>query len=488
MNGTDGYAVFDDGSALNGRTTTGYYLRKMLDEEYTDYSKACTQPWIAIRLAEVILNHAEACYRLNADGANADLRRIRERVGLPYTDKSGEALMEAIRQERKIELYCEGHLYWDMRRWRLAHTAYTGMRVHGLKIEKQGASFVYTYVDCDRQDRLFEEKLYRIPLPETEAEQQRGRQAVPRVVITPKKEIQPMKNSIISFASAALLCLGGCHEPDEPDPLGHRTGGSTASRHNSPPGEYKNDPLAKFTATPTEGEERIVIDIPYYYPENSTNTTSITEMRVTANLDDNCFITPRLGTLDLTQENWFTLTRADGSKRDFCVTGNIKKSDKCEIISFATDEPSIQGVIDNDRNTISLISADDLSAVTAQATLSPHATISPDPAEVHDYEGEGMKFTVTAHDGVTKRIYTVSKEIPPRSSTAGVPAAKPKSGRTSPSTSSGIVNGSGKNYSLAASGSKARAFDRRGQVPVQPCDGRLSGNARHEGAQRPPAA
>jgi len=58
----------------------------MLDEEYTDYSKACTQPWIAIRLAEVILNHAEACYRLNADGANADLRRIRERVGLPYTD------------------------------------------------------------------------------------------------------------------------------------------------------------------------------------------------------------------------------------------------------------------------------------------------------------------------------------------------------------------------------------------------------------------
>lgn len=54
-----------------------------------------------------------------------------------------------------------------------------------------------------------------------------------------------------------------------------------------------------------------MIDIPYYYPENSTNTTSITEMRVTANLDDNCFITPRLGTLlDLTQENWFTLTRA----------------------------------------------------------------------------------------------------------------------------------------------------------------------------------
>ena len=60
VSGKDGYAVYDDGSALNGRTTTGYYLRKMLNEGYTDYSKACTQPWIAIRLAEVILNNPEA--------------------------------------------------------------------------------------------------------------------------------------------------------------------------------------------------------------------------------------------------------------------------------------------------------------------------------------------------------------------------------------------------------------------------------------------
>ena len=262
-----------------------------------------------------------------------------------------------------------------------------------------------------------------------------------------------MKNSIISFASAALLCLGGCHEPDELTPSDTGLGLNSISAQFST-GEYKNDPLAKFTATPTEGEERIVIDIPYYYPENSTNTTSITEMRVTANLDDNCFITPRLGTLDLTQENWFTLTRADGSKRDFCVTGNIKKSDKCEIISFATDEPSIQGVIDNDRNTISLISADDLSAVTAQATLSPHATISPDPAEVHDYEGEGMKFTVTAHDGVTKRIYTVSKEIPPKIKYGWRAGSETEIWQNVSLDKLGIVNGSDKNYSLAASGSK----------------------------------
>lgn len=171
VGGKDGWAEYADGTPLDGRTTTGYYLRKLCNENYTNYSQKCTQPWIAIRLAEVYLNHAEACYMLGeTKPANDDVREIRSRVGLPYSDKSGDALMAAIRQERKIELYCEGHHYWDMRRWRLAHTAFTGMRVHGLKItfNETTNQFTYAYVDCDHQDRLFEEKLYRIPLPETE--------------------------------------------------------------------------------------------------------------------------------------------------------------------------------------------------------------------------------------------------------------------------------------------------------------------------------
>lgn len=170
VGGKDGWVNFNDGSPVDGRSATGYYLRKMLDEKHTDYSVKSTQTWVAIRLAEVILNHAEACYRLKVDGANADLRRIRTRVGLPYADKSGDDLFAAIRQERKIELYCEGHLWWDMRRWKLADKAYSGSksRVHGFKIEKQGTEFIYTYVDCDKQDRLFETKLYRIALPLTE--------------------------------------------------------------------------------------------------------------------------------------------------------------------------------------------------------------------------------------------------------------------------------------------------------------------------------
>ena len=86
-----------------------------------------------------------------------------------------------------------------------------------------------------------------------------------------------MKNSIKLFALAALLGLGGCHEPDELTPSVVDQGLNTISAQFAT-GEYKNDPLAKFTAAVTEGQERIVIDVPYYYPENSSNTTPITQI------------------------------------------------------------------------------------------------------------------------------------------------------------------------------------------------------------------
>ncbi len=172
VNGVDGFSAFKDDPSPSGRSTTGYYLRKLVDETHIDLnSQASTQTWVAVRLAEVYLNRAEAAYMLNnASVANSDIRKIRERVGLPYSDKSGADLFAAIRQERKVELAYEGHLYWDMRRWRLAHIEYNGpgSRVHGLKIIREGAIYTYFYIDVDKQDRSFQQKMYRIPLPETE--------------------------------------------------------------------------------------------------------------------------------------------------------------------------------------------------------------------------------------------------------------------------------------------------------------------------------
>lgn len=173
VGGADGWMQWMKGDMCEGKTTTGYYLRKNVDESnlFANASK-CTKPYTFIRYAEVVLNYAEALYHLNdPTGAMAQVNAIRTRpaVNLPSKNATGTAVMDAIRQERKVELAYEGLWYWDMRRWKLAESAFTGIRVHGLKIEQEAnGSFTYYYVECDDQDRNFPEKMYTCPIPQTE--------------------------------------------------------------------------------------------------------------------------------------------------------------------------------------------------------------------------------------------------------------------------------------------------------------------------------
>ena len=175
-NGMHGRWMKDDLIA-KGRTVTGYYLRKFLDEEnkedLTKYGSDRT--WVELRLSEIYLNRAEANYRLgNTGSALNDMNAVRTRaaVGLPAKQGlSGNDLFDAIRHERKVELAYEGHLYWDMRRWKLAHTEYTGIRLHGLKVSGTEGNFTWEYIDCDNypgENRHFPEKLYVLPIPDSE--------------------------------------------------------------------------------------------------------------------------------------------------------------------------------------------------------------------------------------------------------------------------------------------------------------------------------
>ncbi len=173
VGGTDGWAAWKTDKEPKGKTVTGYYLRKQVDENYDVTTSGSSQPFTILRYGEVLMNKAEACYRSNDPaGANAAVREIRTRVGLPYTDKSGDALWNAIVQERKVELAFEGLRYWDLRRWYAAAKNYpeglTGYQQHGLKIEPDGSGFRYTYVSVDEKNRNFPERLYRFPMPESE--------------------------------------------------------------------------------------------------------------------------------------------------------------------------------------------------------------------------------------------------------------------------------------------------------------------------------
>lgn len=176
VGGTDGWATWKTDKEPKGKTVTGYYLRKHVDENYNVTTSGGSNPFIFIRLAEVLLNQAEAyvkCKTPDEGKANDIVREIRDRVDLPYTNKSGSALWEAIKQERKVELAFEGLRYWDLRRWGDSSKDYpeglANYQQHGLKITKTGEeTYLYQYVTVDEKDRTFAEKLYRFPMPESE--------------------------------------------------------------------------------------------------------------------------------------------------------------------------------------------------------------------------------------------------------------------------------------------------------------------------------
>ena len=175
--GADGWKQWYNNTNPAGETTTGYYLKKMVDEGHDVVAyPGGVAPFTIIRYAEVLLNKAEACYNLGKTSeANEAIAAIRTRVGLPYTPKGGSELWTAIRQERRVELAYEGHWYWDLRRWGVAHKQYpeglTGYQVHGLKIDDNGdGTFTYEYVSVDNEDREFQERMYRLPMPDGELE------------------------------------------------------------------------------------------------------------------------------------------------------------------------------------------------------------------------------------------------------------------------------------------------------------------------------
>lgn len=137
VGGKDGFKPFDV-EAFPNATTTGYYMRKLLNESVVDMNVKGTTCWNEVRYAEVLLNQAEA---LNEMGKTAEalvpLNKVRQRAKLPaVSPTSQESLRNIIREERKIELAFEGQRYWDLRRWHMALNILGGKRMHGMKITK----------------------------------------------------------------------------------------------------------------------------------------------------------------------------------------------------------------------------------------------------------------------------------------------------------------------------------------------------------------
>jgi hypothetical protein len=169
---TDGYT-----SNGTGPTTTGYYARKMCDENISSNSSFNTERgWPLIRYAEILLNYAEA---INETGQTAlaypKLVAIRKRAGITagadnlYGLKANMTVDEmraAIQNERRIELMNEDHRWNDIRRWKIAVDVNNGFN-KAINITKTGNVYTYQVVNTIRQ-HVFNPQHYLMPIPQSE--------------------------------------------------------------------------------------------------------------------------------------------------------------------------------------------------------------------------------------------------------------------------------------------------------------------------------
>ncbi|MDR0505641.1 MAG: DUF5018 domain-containing protein [Dysgonamonadaceae bacterium] len=230
-----------------------------------------------------------------------------------------------------------------------------------------------------------------------------------------------MKNKLnILIAGIIVMYVGGCQTPDDLlPPVSHKGVNSISAYFTDNKGNILDENNAKFTATITEGSNEIVIPIPYFYPENSDNMVTsemMSKMRIRAVLDDNVTVSPALLYMDLNPDNRYSITVTDQrkEKHEYIIRGEVKKSSACSIEEFTLPELSLDGIISETNKKISLITPEDLPPVKASIKISPHATISPDPRTTAIAYNTDQQFVVTAHDGITKATYTVTRTILPK--------------------------------------------------------------------------
>jgi hypothetical protein len=120
-NGSTGYIGTPLDPTLNPYTLWQVWTAKYIDTgATTPYTSR--QNWHIIRLADVYLMRAEALAELNQNPglANQDINALRSRVGMANFDGASlsmDAFRTALLKERAVELYMEGHRFFDLTRF-----------------------------------------------------------------------------------------------------------------------------------------------------------------------------------------------------------------------------------------------------------------------------------------------------------------------------------------------------------------------------------
>ncbi len=237
-----------------------------------------------------------------------------------------------------------------------------------------------------------------------------------------------MKKIYYLLMAAVLSAVSSCQKPQFVEPTADRQGITSLTAYFTS-GPYTEKELGKLVVNDGENPDRYVIPVPWFYPEESYDVTTLhmSKVRVRAELAENCKIDPPLSILDLNLENKFTYTDAHGESKPIIITGQRVKSSTADIISMSLLDPQtkdvvIEGFVDNEERVVYLFTVEDMNGLLAEVTPWYHSTVdgafeTGERTGVFQYDktqdwNQEQTITVTANDGVTKAEYTVVKRNP----------------------------------------------------------------------------
>ena len=106
-------------------TYSGYYMRKYVEPSTVQFVGHDDNDIVMLRYAEVLLNYAEAkeaLGQLTQEDLDISINKLRDRVGMVHLELNnlpvGSDIKTEIRRERRVELFFEGHRFFDIIRWK----------------------------------------------------------------------------------------------------------------------------------------------------------------------------------------------------------------------------------------------------------------------------------------------------------------------------------------------------------------------------------
>ena len=245
-----------------------------------------------------------------------------------------------------------------------------------------------------------------------------------------------MKKIYLLLTAVILCAVSSCHKPEWVEPTAERQGITSLTAYFTF-GPNTEKVMGKLALSEGEDLDRYVIPVPWFYPEESNEVTTLhmTKARVRAELAPNCKIEPALTVLDLNAENQFTYTNSKGESKPIVITGKRVKSSTADMLSLnllnpQTKDVVLEGFVDNDTKSVYLFTVEDMSGLIAEVTPWYHASVV-DAEEILEEDETGntietgvyrfskaqdwnqeQTVTILAHDGKSMTDFKVIKRNP----------------------------------------------------------------------------